>query len=133
MPKMGTPRLNTFLFTRRALFSERFCGPPDKIMPRPSASRSSGKSGLTSSAKTPASRMRLVIKCEYWEPKSKTYIISFIFLIISYIYRTKNKNPPDPGRGDFLLFLFFLLCLFRLFYVLAVRVVSFTHKILQVN
>src|SRR5258708_40342372 len=67
-------------------------------MPLACDSFSKLKSGLTSSARTPASLILLVIKWEYWEPKSKTYITSFSeLLFFSMPYSSFFYLPKQIG------------------------------------
>src|SRR5438477_3730312 len=74
MPSTGTSRSSSSLRSDGASASYTDAGPPESTIPLGfrSRSRSSGTSCASSSEKTPHSRMRRAISCEYCPPKSRT-------------------------------------------------------------
>src|SRR3954470_16923332 len=91
MPSTGMPSSSRSVRSRGASGAYTDAGPPDRISPRGERRRISSTSIVcgSSSLKTPHSRTRRAISCEYWPPKSST--------------RTSSERvaaaPAAGGRG----------------------------------
>src|SRR4051794_145112 len=85
MPKVGMSRSSSCVGNSGAPGSETEAGPPKRTNPFGFRSRifSTGVEAGSISAKTPHSRIRRAINCEYWPPKSRT--------------RTSSTAPPAGG------------------------------------
>src|SRR4051794_17556225 len=97
MPSTGMPSSSSSLRSAGAPSAYTEAGPPESTRPfgpRPLI-RSSGVSCGSSSLKTPHSRIRRAISCEYWPPKSSTRTSSVAWA--GAVLSTSTSSGSAPG------------------------------------
>src|SRR3954468_6239632 len=89
MPSTGMPSSSSSVRSRGASGAYTDAGPPDRISPRGERRLISSRSTVcgSSSLKTPHSRTRRAISCEYWTPQSRTSTSSW-------------RIAPAPAAGS---------------------------------
>src|SRR5829696_2203072 len=109
MPRTGIPRSSSWVRSFGAPSAYTEAGPPERISPRGERRRISSMAIVcgSSSLKTPHSRTRRAISCEYWPPKSRTRTSSERVALAPVagsrgVTRASGKRllPDERRRGD---------------------------------
>src|SRR5829696_4691013 len=101
MPRIGTPRSNSFGSQCGAPGSYTLIGPPERMIPFGfnSFTRAALRSWRTTWQKTFSSRTRRAMSCPNCEPKSKIRTSSFVMSEPRRMnHRVTEDTEPDKGR-----------------------------------